>query len=426
MIVCAQIPRFSLLASLGDRRKLLRGPAALAPEPGAAQAVGEASGPAEAFGVRAGMPLGEALARCPELTLVTPDSERTESRWEELLWRLERIGVAVEPGRAGAIYFEADGVKGLWGGHLEDVLARVRLALGIPARLGAAPTRFAAFAAAYGARGRGGRRRAIVAAGAERAFLAPLPVTLLQDHLEVATSPATADAGASEQGFQSFECERAGAEHVAGMLSELERLGIRTLGELAALPRESVADRFGAVGLRAHELAAGRDRDLRPRRAPEDVSVSLPLPDAISGIQLERALTLLIGRLLAHPRRHGRSFRKLRITARLAAGGGWRSDMPLRDVTADPDRLRLALLPKLGGLPGPAERLGLRALALGPAGHDQPSLSRDERELRRERIAEAVRQARVAGGRDAVLRVLDIDPGSRVPERRLMLTPFPE
>ncbi|HSJ18031.1 MAG TPA: hypothetical protein VK920_08050, partial [Solirubrobacterales bacterium] len=183
--------------------------------------------------------------------------------------------------------------------------------------------------------------------------------------------------------------------------------------------------RFGAMGLRAHELAAGNDRDLRPRRAPEDVSVSLSLPEAVSGIQLERALALLIGRLLAHPRRDGRSFRKLRITARLAAGGGWRSDMPLRRVTADPDRIRLALLPKLGELPGPAERLGLRALVLGPAGHDQPSLSRDERERRRERVAEAVRQARAAGGRGAVLRVLDVDPGSRVPERRLMLTPFP-
>jgi protein ImuB len=45
-------------------------------------------------------------------------------------------------------------------------------------------------------------------------------------------------------------------------------------------------------------------------------------------------------------------------------------------------------------------------------------------ELRRERLGEAVRQARAAGGRDAVLRVLDVDPRSRIPERRTMLTPF--
>jgi protein ImuB len=51
---------------------------------------------------------------------------------------------------------------------------------------------------------------------------------------------------------------------------------------------------------------------------------------------------------------------------------------------------------------------------------------RDARERRRARLAEAVRQARAAAGRDAVLRVLEVDPGSRVPERRATLAPFPE
>src|SRR5436190_1384333 len=55
------IPRFALIAAAGEREELLREPAALAPEPGGAQLVGEASGVAEAFGVRAGMGLGEAL-----------------------------------------------------------------------------------------------------------------------------------------------------------------------------------------------------------------------------------------------------------------------------------------------------------------------------------------------------------------------------
>jgi protein ImuB len=394
LIVCILISRFSLLAAVEGRRERLLRPAALAPEPGRGQAVGEVSGPAEAFGVRRGMPLGEALARCPELVLVTPDADRTEAAWEDLVAKLEGLGAAVESGRPGEAFFDADGLRALWGGHLEAVLARVRRALGTSVRIGAAPTRFAAHAAAREARGRtgrGARRRAIVPPGAVRAFLAPLPVSFLP-HQEVA--------------------------------EELERLGVRTLGELGALPSGAVADRFGATGLRAWELARGRDRPLRPRRPREEVAESLELPEAASGMQLEQALSLLIGRLLAHPLRRGRGFRALRITARLAAGGGWRSDVTLRRAGADPERLRLALLPKLGELPGPASTLGLRALALGPQGHDQPTLSRSPREQRRERLAEAVRQARVAGGRDAVLRVLDVDPRSRVPERRAMLTPF--
>jgi protein ImuB len=396
LVVCILIPRFSLLAAVGGRRERLLHPVALAPEPGGSQAVGEVSGAAEAFGVRAGMALGEALSRCPELALVTPDAERTESMWEELIGRLESVGAAVEPGRPGEAYFEAEGLEGIWGGHLEGVLKRVRRALDMPARIGAAPARFVSYAAAWGARGRGAKRRAIVPPGAERAFLAPLSVAMLDGRLE------------------------------ADISVELERLGIRTLGELAALPSGAVADRFGAVGLRAHELAGGVDRTLRPRPTREEVSESLELPEAASGSQLAHALSLLVGRLLAHPARRGRSFRRLRITGRLAAGGGWRSEVTLRQASAEPELLRLALLPRLEELPGPATRLGLQALVLGPLGHDQPALSRSPRERRRERLGEAVRQARTAGGRDAVLRVLDVDVRSRVPERRVMLTPFPE
>src|SRR6476646_160315 len=107
VIACALIPRFALLATLDERRELLFRPLALAPEPGGPQVIGEASGPAEAFGIRAGMRLGEALARCPELTLVPPDPERAESAWEEALRCLEAIGAAVEPGRPGEAFFEA-------------------------------------------------------------------------------------------------------------------------------------------------------------------------------------------------------------------------------------------------------------------------------------------------------------------------------
>ncbi|MEA2365904.1 MAG: protein ImuB, partial [Thermoleophilaceae bacterium] len=51
MIVCALYPRFELLAALGDRQALLSEPAALAPEAGRVQVVGEVSAPAEAYGV---------------------------------------------------------------------------------------------------------------------------------------------------------------------------------------------------------------------------------------------------------------------------------------------------------------------------------------------------------------------------------------
>ena len=116
MIVCALIPRFALTTAVGDRGQLLQTPTALAPEPGGGQLVGEVSLAAEAFGIHPGMRLGEALARCPRLTLVPPDPAGVADQWERLLVRLESVGAAVEPGRPGLVCFDARGLLGLHGG----------------------------------------------------------------------------------------------------------------------------------------------------------------------------------------------------------------------------------------------------------------------------------------------------------------------
>ncbi|HET8979463.1 MAG TPA: hypothetical protein VFN87_14970, partial [Solirubrobacteraceae bacterium] len=95
MIVCVLVPRFALTTALGERGELLQSPVALAPEPGGAQQIGEVSLAAEAFGLHPGMRLGEALARCPQLTLVPPDPAGVADLWERLLVRLESMGAAV-------------------------------------------------------------------------------------------------------------------------------------------------------------------------------------------------------------------------------------------------------------------------------------------------------------------------------------------
>jgi protein ImuB len=412
MIVCALIPRLSLSSALGNRRELIGRPVALAPEPGGPQVVGEPSGAAEAFGIRAGMRLAEALSRCPELVLVPADPVRAEAVWEDFLQRLESIGAAVEPARPGEAFFATEPLRGVCGGP-EAVLARARRALRPPARLGAGPNRLCAHAAA--ARMRARRPPLIVSGqGAER-LLAGLPVSALHGRL----------GSGKRRSPSSHATPGREAEEVA-CVDALERLGVTTLGQLAGLPAAAIADRFGEPGLRALRLARGAEEPLRPRPARENLVERLGLPEALSGQQLERALELLIERLLANPVRAGRTIRRLSLEAQLAAGGGWRTTATLRRASASAQRLQLALSPRLAELPGPASVLGLRALELGPEAGDQARLAPSPEDERRGRLAEAVRQARSAAGRDAVLRVLEVDPDSRVPERRMLLTPFPE
>ncbi|MEA2443794.1 MAG: protein ImuB [Thermoleophilales bacterium] len=398
MVVCVLLSRFSLVAALGDRRELLAGPIALGPEAGRQQVVGEVSAAAEAHGVVAGMRVGEALARCPEIRLVPPDPDGVRALWREVLERLERIGASVESDRAGEAYFDADGLHGIHGGDLDGVLRATLRVLERPgARVGAAPARFAARAAALAVRPRRRTNPVVVTAREVRAFLAPLPVALLRARPELEELPET-----------------------------LERLGVRTLGELSALPAASMAERFGHAGILALDLAQGRDTRLEPRKPPEPVVERLALPEAASGMQLERALELLIARVLARPERRGRTLRSLSIAARFVAGGTWRTRVTLRSASADSARLRITLAPRLAELPAPAESLALEVDAFGPPAHDQGRLvdTQSPASERQAKIAEAVRQARQAAGSDAALRVMEIDPGSRIPERRSVLGPY--
>jgi nucleotidyltransferase/DNA polymerase involved in DNA repair len=411
VIACALIPRFTLLAVVEGRRELLLRPMALAPEPGGPQVVGEASGPAEAFGVHAGMRLGEALARCPELALVPPDPERAEAAWEDALLRVEGIGAAIEPGRPGEAFFEAGGLRGLYG-TVERTLRRARDAIGPPVRLGAGRTRLVAYAAAQHSRPR--KAPVVVPAAMTRSFLAPLPVSLLRERL------------ARYRAAPGREAEEAARFFAVDLPDKLERLGVENLGQLAALPDGAISDRFGRLGLVALRMARGGEEPLRPRRVPEGLIEGIELGEAISGPQLERVVALLVDRLLANPARHGRSLRRMRLAARLAGGGGWRDEAALRKASADHDRLLLALQAKLGAIPGPVVSLTLRVLEMGPATGDQATIDEGAAESRRRRLAEAVRQARAAGGKDAVLRVIDADVESRVPERRSLLTPYQE
>src|SRR6266536_6126475 len=58
----------------------------------------------------------------------------------------------------------------------------------------------------------------------------------------------------------------------------LIRLGLRTLGDLAALPRAPMAARFGSEGLRAHRLATGLDEHPRAsRRPPPELGIAAEL-----------------------------------------------------------------------------------------------------------------------------------------------------
>jgi protein ImuB len=392
MIVAVLLPRFPLLVAMLAARNPLDEPAALGPEPGEAQVVGLCTPAATEQGVRPGLRVGEALARCPGLVLVTPDPDAVADADERLLARLEELGAAVEPVAPGVACFSAAGLERLHGGF-DGVMRRTRavLPVGADGRIGAAPTRFAALQAAEGAPP---RRPLVIPAAEVREFLAPLPVERLPVDARLA--------------------------------SQLRDLGIRTVGQVARLPRAAALERLGFTGLEAWRLARGEgDRPLRPRRPPQPLEARFTFPEAVGALPaLEAAMRLMLTELAGAARTGGRALRGLRLRARLADGGSWTHTVPLREATTDPDRLALAALPALARVTGPVAALAVRGDAAIDRSGRQLTLQRPERAERAGRAREAVRQVRAAVGEQAVLRLVELEPWSRLPERRWALVPF--
>jgi protein ImuB len=414
MVVCVYLPRFELVVAAGGPEALAGRALAIAPLPGGEARVGEVSGAAEAFAVMAGMALGEALARCPDLSLVAADPLGVAQAWEATARALEGIGAALELAEPGLAYFEADGLRGLHGGD-QGVLAAARSAVraslaGRTARVGAGPTRFCALAAALEVRS---RRAVIVDGKAARRYLASQPVDLLRFRADT-----------------------------SALVEPLRRLGVRTLGELRELrsfgqdptrrvrptdsaPPDAIADRFGRAGVLAHRLACGEDTPLRTRRVEDRLEESLELGESSSGPALERVLGVLVDRLLARAERRGRTLRAALLSARLVEGGTWHERVVFRQALSDARRMRLALSLRLALLPAPAEALRLAVERFGPPAGEQGTLLQSARAIRLECLGEAVKQVRTVAGPEAALRALSVDPDSRVPERRVVLTPFP-
>jgi hypothetical protein len=165
---------------------------------------------------------------------------------------------------------------------------------------------------------------------------------------------------------------------------------------------------------------------VRGRRPPAAVAASLEFPEAVGNeLTLRRALAGLVEAALARPERRDRFVRKVALSARLESGGSWRRTLTLREPSADPDRIRVALSPRLAELPAPVTELGLELVELTePTGCQLELLAAGAED--RSRLRDGLRQVRASTGSGSVCTVVEVAPWSRVPESRALLVPKDE
>ncbi|MEU7584995.1 DNA polymerase Y family protein [Micromonospora sp. NPDC049230] len=279
---------------------------------------------ARAEGVRRGLRKREAQGRCPQLTVVEYDPGRDARAFEPVVAAVEELVAGVEVVRPGACAVAARGPGRYLGGEeaaAERIIEHVAQSCLVESQVGIADGVFAAGLAA-----RAGR---VVAPGGTPEFLAGLPVEAL------------------------------GRSALADLL---RRLGVRSLGDFAALPAGDVLARFGFDGALAHRLAAGRDhRPLAVRQPPADLTVTADYDEPIDRVDAAafagRALAEQLHEGLAG---HGLACTRLGIEAVTEHGQElhrvWRHD-GLLTAAAIADRVRWQLD---GWLSGSSGRTGAR------------------------------------------------------------------
>ena len=256
-------------------------------------------------------------ARPPQRVLVLRCPEPCGPEvFERVIAVLARFCPAVEAVEPGVCAFGARGPARYFGGEaaLAGKIIAAVAAVGVEGRIGIADGLFAALLAARAARPVADRLVTVVPPGGTAEFLAPQPVSVLVD------------------------------QDLAGLL---HRLGLRTLGDLAALSAADVASRFGDMGEAAHRLARGDSRPLAVRPPDEDLSAAQEFdPPETRSEPVVFAAKALAERMLSGLTARGLTCVRVQVLARWADGRQssrrWRHDGVLSAVQVA-DRVRWQL-----------------------------------------------------------------------------------
>ena len=397
------------------RRPELAGRPVLVGGRGGRGVVASASYEARVYGIHSAMPMAQALRRCPDAVVVSPDFAAYAAASEQLRGVLLDATPLVEPLSLDEAFLDVSGAGRLLGGpvdiahHIRD---RIRTELDLVASVGVAPNKLLAKMCSGRAKPDGLLHLKVADVAA---FLAPLHVGELWG-----VGQATA--------------------------TRLERFGIRTLGELAATPVPTVARLLGQQGRRGRQdkapgdqlarqlvtLAAGHDtRRVVPYEAAKGMSAEETFSRDVDDLDvLRRELLRLAEKVARRLRRGGVAARTVTLKLRYANFQTITRSRTLPLPSDEATRLHAEVTALLDALR--LERVRVRLVGLGTSNlvpvdaSRQLDLYHDDRWGRLERAAD---HARTRFGDAAVTRGALLDDGPRgpnvAPVREQFRTPGP-
>jgi DNA polymerase-4 len=329
----------------------LRGRPLVVGSPGPRGVVMSASYTARGFGIRSAMPSARARRLCPDAVFVPPDFAFYQAYANRLREVFLSFTPLVEPLSLDEAFLDVSGATMLFGSSpriAERVRTAVREEVDLTCSVGVAPNKLLAKLGSAAAKPDG---VVVVPAGDVSSFLDPLPVDALW--------------GVGERTHET-----------------LGRLGVRTVGELAATDPKVLERVMGeSAGRHLADLAAGRDdRPVIPYEPPKQVSHEETFDHDIDADEdVLRELLHLSFRVAARLRADGYRARTVTIKVRLASFTTLHRSRTLADATDVGADLYRTAMNLYGALPGARRRirlLGVAASGLVAAGAEQLALVR--------------------------------------------------
>ena len=341
-----------------------------------------------------GMTLEEALSRHTSTTVLEADEPAYQRVYQQVLSSLQGVSDRVEGPEPGTAYVRLDGLEEIHGGEprlVGALLNSVPEYLG--PRVGVGHAKFPAFVAACTSTAHGAARVPDDAA----AFLAPHPVDLL---------PLSAEVTAA-----------------------MRRLGLRTMGDAAAVGADLLTDQFGRAGRRAWELCRGvDDSPVVPLRHEESIVEHAVLPFSLASLELlVTTVDALLRRAYSRPLMDGRRAGRADLECALSGAPPWRRTVHVKGGAESWQRASRVIGGRLEAdhPHAPVEEVTLTLAGITGGTGIQMGLLPDARQDRRLRLLEAERelQARTGGGH-ALYRVAQVAPQHPAPEMRAVQVPI--
>ncbi len=207
---------------------------------------------------------------------------------------------------------------------------------------------------------------------------------------------------------------------------KLHEFGLHTMGQIASLSPGPLQAQFGPEGKRIWELVNGiDDTPLYPRMTEEIIEESTILSSVTASLDVMlMAIETLLSRAFVRFESKGMGIRSINLWTRSWLAEHWERSINFKEPAMNTKTAlsRIKQIMENAPQPGPIEQLGMKVTGLGCQHGKQRSLFTEVRA--KDHLLNDIKQLEFRLGGPQLYRIKEVEPWSRIPERRYALKPL--